>query len=68
MTEVLSTSLTTIAADSLSKAERFLEKQDDEYRWIWTAVAVDHSLYAFCIACLYENCPDFVLDKTENEQ
>ena len=30
---------------------------------MWTVVAIDHSLYAFCITCLYENCPSFALDK-----
>jgi hypothetical protein len=61
MVEVFDTSLTTIAINSLSKAKLFLESEDDEYRWMWAAVAIDHSLYTFCITCLYENCPSFAL-------
>lgn len=61
MAEVFDTSLTSIAVNSLSKAKLFLEREDDEYRWMWTAVAIDHSLYTFCITCLYENHPSFAL-------
>ena len=64
MAEVFDTSLTTIVINSLSKAKLFLESEDDEYRWMWTAVAIDHSLYTFCITCLYENCPSFALDNS----
>lgn len=63
MAELFDTNLTSIAIDSLSKAKLFLERQSDRYRWMWTVLSVHHSLYAFCITCLYENCPGFALDK-----
>lgn len=64
MTEVFDTNLTTIAIDSLSKAKLFLERQSDKDRWMWTVFSVHHSLYAFCITCLYENHPSFALNKS----
>ena len=63
MAELFDANLTSIAINSLSKAKLFLERQSDRYRWMWTVLSVHHSLYAFCITCLYENCPGFALDK-----
>lgn len=63
MAELFDTNLTSIAINSLSKAKLFLEREHDKYRWMWTAVVIDHSLYTFCITCLYENCPGFALHK-----
>ncbi len=51
MAELFDASLTTIAINSLSKARLFLEREDDEYRWMWSLVTIDHSLYAFWITC-----------------
>lgn len=56
--------LTPLAVDCLSKANLFLkEHRRDKYLWMWVVIAVHHSLYTFCIACLYENCPDFATSK-----
>jgi hypothetical protein len=54
------------AIDSLDTIITFLERKDN-LKWKWIAIALHHSLYSFCIACLTNSNYDNVLTHGYNE-
>lgn len=53
------------AIDSLETAASFLDR-DDKLKWKWIAIALHHSLYSFCIACLVNSNFENVLTTGKN--
>jgi len=54
------------ALDSLETAAQFLARSDN-LKWKWAAIALHHSLYSFCIACLEYGNSNRVLSSGRND-
>ena len=52
---------------SLETAAQFLARSDN-FKWKWAAIALHHSLYSFCLACLVNGNPDNVLSSGKDDE